>query len=63
MVFLKAFASVVICAAIWLTVRSIMTASDQDLGVVNPLPAHDSPLKRIFSTPEPPLDPGPKFSR
>ena len=63
MVFLKVFALVVICAAIGLTIRFIMTAGDQDLGVVNPLPEQDSPLKRIFATPEPPPDPAPKFSR
>ena len=63
MVFLKVFALVVICTAIGLTVRFIMTAGDQDLGVVNPAPEQDSPLKRIFSTPEPPPDSGPKFSR
>ena len=63
MVFLKVFALVVICGAIWLTVRFIMTAGDQDAGVVNPLPEQDSPLKRIFSTPEPPPELAPKFFR
>ena len=63
MVFLKVFALVVICAAIGLTVRFIMTAGDQDAGVVNLLPEQDSPLKRIFSSPEPASPPDPTFSR
>ncbi len=63
MVFLKVFALVVICGAILLTIRFVMTAGDQDSGVVSPFLEQDSPLKRIFSTPEPPPQPAPKFFR
>ena len=58
----KVFAFVVICAAIWLTVRFLVSAGDREAGVIEPTPDQNSPIKRLFATPEPTPPPGPRFA-
>ncbi len=63
MVFCKVAAVVIICAAIWLTIYLLVTDGDPTAGVVQPVSGQESLVKRIFSTPEPTPEPGPKFAR
>lgn len=63
MIFCKVAALVIICAAIWLTIHLLVTADDRAAGVVQPVSGQESLLKRVFSTPEPTPEPGPKFAR
>lgn len=55
----KVLCVLLICTALWLTVRLIKTATHEPIGVVPPIPEKERPHVRLYTPPaeEPARDP------